>query len=294
MAIAAKHQISWEEKDNLARDAMIAAMDVRFELGMDLEEPVCVYTACNKLDVIVRFVDVDMEGVYLPEAKGRILISSGRPFARRHFTCAHELGHHIFGHGATLDEIRDEANAFNFRHPNEFTADAFAGHFLMPVIGIRNAVVRRSIDLHKIMPAHVYALATEFGVGYEALLTHLAFALKDITPNQRSELLRSRKAFRSMFKSEVAGAEIVLVDSHFNSSILDVEVNHLIIAPEGAVSESDIIKPAGKSTFGPVFQATRRGTIRMEIPGMLETLTVRIAPNRFVGLAQFRHLEDEE
>ena len=34
-----------------------------------------------------------------------IFISSLRPTGRQHFTCAHELGHHIFNHGMKIDEL---------------------------------------------------------------------------------------------------------------------------------------------------------------------------------------------
>jgi NTP pyrophosphatase (non-canonical NTP hydrolase) len=41
--------ISSEQKIELARDAMRGAMDVRFQLGLGLEEPMCAFTTCETL-----------------------------------------------------------------------------------------------------------------------------------------------------------------------------------------------------------------------------------------------------
>jgi hypothetical protein len=43
--------ISSEQKIELARDAMRGAMDVRFQLGLGLEEPMCAFTTCERLGV---------------------------------------------------------------------------------------------------------------------------------------------------------------------------------------------------------------------------------------------------
>ena len=48
-----------------------------------------------------------MEGLYLRQEKPEIWIGL-RPLVRHTFNCAHELGHHVFGHGSTLDELTAE------------------------------------------------------------------------------------------------------------------------------------------------------------------------------------------
>jgi len=64
-----------------------------------------------------------MEGMYYRGDPARIVIGARRPLSRRNFTCGHELGHHIFGHGSTkwgrdqlIAEMR-ELRAFG-RRPN--------------------------------------------------------------------------------------------------------------------------------------------------------------------------------
>ncbi len=289
-----RRTITWEQKCDLARDAVHAAMETRFGLGMGLEEPLCAYAACEKLDVLVRFVNVNMEGVYLRQERPRIFLSIHRPLGRRHFNCAHELGHYVFGHGATLDELREDAEAYNNRHPDEFLADVFAGHLLMPVLGIRQAFSRRGVKIEETGPKDILTVATEFGVGYEALLTQLAFAFDDITAGRREELLRARPGFRRTIFEKASGADVVLVDSQFTAPTLDVEVNHLIVTPGGTTAADETVLPAGETPFGPLFRAARRGIVELSIPSTPWAMTVRVAPQRFTGLARYRHLEEDE
>jgi Zn-dependent peptidase ImmA (M78 family) len=294
MLKTAGKKISWDHKCDLARQAMQAAVELRLDHGAGLEEPVSAYSICDKLSVMVRFVDINMEGVYIPKEKPRIHVSIYRPLGRRHFTCAHELGHHIFGHGASLDDVREDADAYDGAHPDEFLADAFAGHLLMPVLGIRQAFSRRGIRIDKAVPKDILSVSTEFGVGYEALLTQLAFAFNNITPSHRSELLRSRPAFRRKLSGGSEATEIFLIDDGFMASMLDIEVNCLIVAPEGTTATDDILRPVGRNIFGIVFRATRRGTVNLVGPTFSRRLDVRVAPERFIGLAQYRYLEDGE
>ena len=79
----------------IARQAMAAALRTRLSLGYGLEHAVCVYDLAEKLGVEVRFLDVpSMEGMYSSASSPTIIVSSLRPFGRRAFNCAHELGHH--------------------------------------------------------------------------------------------------------------------------------------------------------------------------------------------------------
>ena len=85
--------------------------------------------------------------MYDREPKPRIHVSALRPLARRTFTCAHELGHHVFGHGSTIDELRDDQSKSAERPPNEILADAFAAFVLMPTLGLREAFTKRGLVL---------------------------------------------------------------------------------------------------------------------------------------------------
>lgn len=286
--------LQWGEKRDLGRTAMHAAVHTRFKLGVGLVEPICAYAACERLGVIVRFVDINMEGIYQPSERARIFLSVHRPLARRHFNCAHELGHHVFGHRAGLDELRQAAEADDHLSPDEFLADSFAGHFLMPVLGIRRAFSRRGVSARDAQAKDILAIATEYGVGYETLLTQLAFSFRDITAHRRKELLRARLNLRRTIMAGATVREFVLVDRHITSPTIDVEVDHGIVVPHGTVVTDDVVLQSGMTSLGPVFCADHQGFAELSIPGSSWTLTVRVAPHRFIGLATYRHLEDAE
>lgn len=93
----------------LATQAMQAAVATRARAKLDQIGPICIYRLCETLGVAVRFNNINMEG-----QRGlapRIHLSARRPLPRRAYNCAHELGHHVFGHGSsrtvsTLDQNR--------------------------------------------------------------------------------------------------------------------------------------------------------------------------------------------
>ena len=147
-------------RTDLAKQALEKSLEVREEHGYDFRSPLCVYELADRARVKVQFVDdVNMEGIYAALAKPTILISSLRPLGRRAFTCAHELGHHFFGHGSTIDELKDDAEAGAFI-PNEFIADAFAGFLLMPAQAVKRAFSSRGVDVTTATPEQIYLLAT--------------------------------------------------------------------------------------------------------------------------------------
>src|SRR5205823_3063845 len=99
----------------LAREAIEKSVEIREEFGYDFRSPICVYELCERAGVKVSFVaDVSMEGVYAAFRKPTIVLSALRPLSRRAFTCAHELGHHVFGHGSAIDELREVAHSKAF------------------------------------------------------------------------------------------------------------------------------------------------------------------------------------
>ena len=172
----------------LARTALDKAVQVRDEAGFNDRVPICVYDLCRKHSLDVRFVDVNMEGMYVRKEPPEILLSSLRPLARRAFTCAHELGHHVFGHGSTIDELKDEAEKGGV-NPEEFLVDSFAGHLLMPKIAVRKAFALRSWQETSASPEQIYAIACSLGVGYETLCTHMTFGLR-LLSTERADGLR--------------------------------------------------------------------------------------------------------
>ena len=93
----------------LATQAMQAATATRAKATLDQTRPICIYGLCETLGVTVRFNNINMEGMYQRGLPSRIHLSARRPLPRRNFNCAHELGHHVFGHGLSIDELREDA-----------------------------------------------------------------------------------------------------------------------------------------------------------------------------------------
>ena len=121
----------------LATQAMQAAVATRAKAKLDQVGPICIYGLCETLGVAVRFNNINMEGMYQRGVPPRIHLSARRPLPRRAYNCAHELGHHVFGHGSSIDELREDAKEQPWEDPKEFLADTFAGFLLMPIIGLR-------------------------------------------------------------------------------------------------------------------------------------------------------------
>lgn len=96
-------------REHLVRQAVTAALRVRSDLGIALDVPVCPFDVAEalELDVHLRAIP-SLEGMYSPNGP-HIVIGSTRPAGRRAFTCAHELGHRMLGHGLSeraLDAAR--------------------------------------------------------------------------------------------------------------------------------------------------------------------------------------------
>jgi Zn-dependent peptidase ImmA (M78 family) len=282
-------------RTNLAKEALEKSLEVREEHGYDFRSPLCVYEFAARARVRVQFVDeVSMEGIYAALAKPTILISALRPLSRRAFTCAHELGHHFFGHGSTIDEIKDEAQEGKFQ-PNEFLVDTFAGFLLMPAQGVKRAFSSRGIDPARATTEQIYTIASSFGVGYKTLITHLAHSLRYITAAHADELRKSKlPQIRERILSFAAKEPLAIADCWHALGTLDAEVGTLVLLPPGAISESDQIEPLQDTPNGRVFRALRPGLARASVPGENWGIVVRVSRFQYSGLAQYRHLEETD
>lgn len=271
-----------------------ASLNARKLAGADLKSPICIYGICEAHGVTVRFNDINMEGMYDRSPRPRIHISALRPLARRAFTCAHELGHHVFGHGSTIDELRDDHLRNSSRPPEEIMADSFAAFTLMPTLGLREAFVRRKLDPNQASAEELYAIACNFGVGQATLVNHLAYSIGMITHARRDVLGQiTPKMIRTQLLGEVVTEQLTVADTHWNSATLDAEQGSLLLLPTGVVVDTAMLMPERNLPGGRVFRAIKSGITRVAIPGASWATYVRIAPLRYVGLARYRHLEDD-
>lgn len=281
------------ERKALVMQGMQASIAARVKAGVDLKSPTCIFGLCEAHNVAVRFNDINMEGMYDRTPKPRIHVSVLRPLARRTFTCAHELGHHVFGHGSTIDELReDQANSAD-RPPNEILADAFAAFVLMPTLGLREAFAKRGLDPNRATALDMYAIACNFGVGQATLVNHLAYGINMINQAQRDRLGRiTPKMIRTELLGEVVSTPLTVVDQHWNSPTLDMEQDALLLLPSGVVVDASMLVPERDLAAGRLFRAAKCGITRVAIPGTPWATYARIARRQYVGLARFRHLEE--
>lgn len=278
----------------LTTRGMQVAAATRVKAGRDQKSPICVYSICELNGVTVRFNDISMEGMYDRSPVPRIHVSALRPVARRNFTCAHELGHHLLGHGSTIDELRLDDAGEN-KAPDEIVADAFASFLLMPTLGIRDAFNRRSLKPEQATPLELYAIACNFGVGQATLVNHLAYSIGAISAQRRDVLGKvTPKSIRTALLGEEVPEHLTYVDEFWSSATLDAEQGTLLHLPRRAVFDTRFLAPVKATDSGVVLRALRTGITRVAIPGTDWAVYVRIAKQRYIGLAKYRHLEDSD
>ena len=285
--------LSHSSRRTLSSQGMHESIRARSKSDAGLTGPLCIYKLCEAHGVVVRFVDVNMEGMYQRSSAPRIFISSLRPVARRAFSCAHELGHHLFGHGSTVDQLYEERSKEDRDQPNEILVNAFAAFTLMPTLGLRDAFTRRKLNSARATPEQLFAIASNFGVGYATLVNHMAYGVETISPLRANELLKSSpKAIRASLLGTPTEVPLVVADEHWSANTLDLEVDSLVLLPAGTSIDASVLAPKGSVGGMELFQALTPGIRRATVPGTQWATFIRVSRARYVGLAKYRHLED--
>lgn len=282
----------------VATQAMQAAAATRAKGKLDQTSPICIYGLCETLGVQVRFNNINMEGMYQRGLPPRIHLSARRPLPRRAYNCAHELGHHVFGHGSSIDELREEAKAHSWEDPKEFLADTFAGFILMPIVGLRRAFSIRGWTPETATPAQIFTIACEFGVGYATLLTHLSAGVDLLSRGRATALQRTRpKALRMDILGAPTPEPLIVADRHRRAPTLDAEVKTLLLLPPGSQATGVGLAFERDIAAGRLFRAVKPGIFQVVADEW--AVFVRVAPLQksepygYLGLAQYRHLEED-
>jgi Zn-dependent peptidase ImmA (M78 family) len=285
-------------RKQLAMKALEAALKVRRDMHVRLWVPVCVYDLADEMGVDVRFLPCSsMEGMYCKSNSPVIFVSALRPAGRQAYTCAHELGHHVFGHGSILvDEFLDVSVAQNRRDPQEILADMFAGFLLMPKSAVEHAFTVRGSDPRSCTPLQVYTIAGWLGVGYQTLLYHMAYTLHLISAYQARELEKiPPSTIRARYLKRETKENLIIVDAHWSEHAIDVQVGDLIQLPADVRPEGDFVRFQEDNQHGRLYCATRQGSFgRFSHPTTGWATSVRVSRKDFTGCAQYRHLEDPD
>lgn len=274
-----------------AKIALRVACDIRSDLKLEDDEPVSAFDACQRLGVNVRFTDINMEGMYKKGPPAKIFVSALRPLPRRMFNCAHELAHHLFEHGSTIDELAERKTLKSWQDPDEFLADSFASHFLMPAVGLRGAFNRRGWKPKSATPSQIYAIACDFGVGYLTLVTHLHFGSGDISTDRFNALLKmSPKRIRHALLGEISEQPLIIAGTSSIAKSIDIELNTQLLLPKDTVYDITHLRLVRPVKNALLLEPIKVGVTKVAVKGW--SSKIRVSRKAYVGLAKFRYLEE--
>lgn len=199
------------------REGFLAATRVLLRFGVPLDVRVDVFNLVVQSGVWLMFQPTrSLYGAYetVDEASG-IIVNSQHPASLQRFTAAHELGHHVLKHGATLDGSQQIESAPDSL--KERAAQGFAANLLMPLPLVNRTLASRELPRRptNLTGVQAYQMAIEMGVSYRALITQL-ISLGKLARGAGGQLLRHQPG---EWKRELTGpssaslrADVWLVD----------------------------------------------------------------------------------
>lgn len=282
-------------RKDLARNGLIEALRLRQAHKVELHEAVCPYDLTEKMGIKVYFDNSmpSMEAAYIDDTPPKIIVTSLRPTGRMAYSCAHELGHHVFGHGSHIDEIME--NPDRIKHSDqEFLAEVFAGFLLMPKLAVSYGFSRRQWSCHDCTPKQVFVVSGWLGVGYSALVNHMCHSLKMISLEKAKRLC---KVPVKRIKRELIGKELKYnlfwVDQYWIGRPIDIQVGDVIIVEESFRFEGNAAEPTSLGLAMKSFVGIRPGIGRLYDDGSWATF-VRVSRQEYKGWSRYRHLENTE
>lgn len=278
--------------DRLAREATTAALRVRMQLELGLDRPVCPYGIAEDLRIEVRFEPLpSLEGMYSPQGPV-IVLGSMRPRGRRAYSCAHEIGHHVFGHGFQVDQLLAQQPENDRASPVEYIANRFAAALLMPKLAVDRAFAERGWLPSTSTPEQVFRVACALGVGYATLVGYMERTLKSISSAHSHALTRHtpKSIRRSVLGTDIDGS-LVIMDSLWGAKTVDIEVGDVVVPPIGFVCTGSSIR---RESIGDVscIVGVAQGVSHIAAPSWHGPF--RVSKKNFRGINAYRHLEDTD
>lgn len=215
------------EKIRAAQISSKALKTRKLYLATDAHLPICPYNLCEAMGFDLRFVNIpSFEGMYVA-SKNLILISSVRPEGRKRFTCAHEIGHHVLGHGTIIDEIL--INGSNKKEEQE--ADFFASMLLMPSSAVNRTLNNFGVSSESLTEQDAYILSKYFGVSFEAFITHIYNNLRLISYKHYQTLKKSNLAdIRFSISGLKTKNQIFKIGPWWDEKAIELEVGDYIVS----------------------------------------------------------------
>jgi Zn-dependent peptidase ImmA (M78 family) len=275
-------------------EAVRAALEARQRDGRDSSTAVDVFGLAEREGVEVRFLAIaTMEGMYVAGEEPTIILPSDRPAGRQAFSCAHELGHHLFGHGTRLDAMLVEGSGAS-EDGEEQLADIFAAFLLMPKAAVSRGFRKRGWNPSVATASEILRVANWLGVGYSALISQLAFSL-DLLPRARVadlKRLSPRKIAASMLGSDI-GSDVVITDSAWTDRPIDIRAEDLLALPFGSRIDGDVLKDEGSAAEFRLYRSICPGRDRVLFPSGAAAF-VRVSRRGYEGLNRYRFLSDPD
>lgn len=282
------------QRQELARNASYEALSLRKKFGLQLQQAICIYSLAEEhLGVKVYFDAIpSMEGMYVAGEPARIILSSLRPAGRMAYTCAHEIGHHIFGHGVHVDkEFGDDS--LEQLEADEYLVECFAGILLMPKLAVSHGFARRGWEISNCTEDQLYIVAGWLGVGYTTLINHMSHSLKIISSIRAAELAKvSPKRLRAKILGYEVDEQLIVVDKEWFGRPIDTQIGDLVLFKQDIEFEGDCIEHLGSIKGGQLFRANAPGIARCLTREGEWAAFLRISRREYVGQCRYRHLEE--
>ncbi len=254
------------------------------------------FDTAEAIGIEVRFVDApSLEGMFSREPHPLVLLPSlhHRPRGRVSYTCGHELGHALLGHGDTVDHVIHEEQSSSAQ---EFAANVFSSSLLMPRPAVLAGLERRQVDVTAAPSIALYSLACELNVGYETLLQHLSWGLR-LTDAQW--LRKHRQTTPKDFRAQLAASEaknLLVVDAGWLATPLDCETGDAIVIADTCPLEMDngvkVLSKSEPQDGWLRFRAERPGETWIGLNR--QRIRVRVARVGYCGPYRNRYLDDPE
>jgi len=282
--------------NTIAVNGIKRADALREELGLNMFQPINIYDTCKNLELDVRFFRINMEGMYISSddpTKARIVLSSLRPFSRKVFTCAHELGHHLYGHGSKIDMIQEGGSEEDNYNEEERVVDIFASALLMPIAGIQLEFKKRNWDLKTATPIQFFTISSVFGVGYSTLIYNCTLN-RLISRAKSNELSKYSPSnfLKDIIKGEKRTGHLKIIDSKYKQSTVDTEVSGYLYVPKGIELEGNHLTNVSETKNGVCYQAVKPGVLRAYNKVNDQSYFIRIQNFEYEGISEYRHLEN--
>jgi Zn-dependent peptidase ImmA (M78 family) len=268
------------------------ALKTRLKQSVPIDESFCVIDMAKELGIEVKFVDLkSLEGAYLNETE-TILLSTLRPEGRVRFTCAHEIGHFIFKHGDSFDEVVEKACVAKNKI-EERMCDIFASFLLMPETTVNYFFQSHGWNINAPKPTEVFMTTSWLGVSYSSLVNHLYYGLKKIDKRTFDALLKVQPR---TIKSELTGipvtSNLVVVDNIWKGRPLDLQVDDYLLLSY-PVDIPDGILAKVENSEKDLYRAEKPGLSTIHIKNPKGGIALRVRRKEYVGRGIFRHLSED-